>query len=56
MSQILEYEGTLIDVNQKLAELDVLLSLSEVARDHDYCRPHISEDNGIFAKVRCTHM
>jgi hypothetical protein len=48
--KLLEYEGLLATVGQRLAELDVLASFAEVAQDYRYVRPRLVDEPVLLVK------
>jgi hypothetical protein len=48
--RLLAFRPTLTAASAAVAELDVLLSLAAVAREHDYCRPEVVDENMLDIK------
>lgn len=48
--KVLEYEGLLLTVGQRLAEVDVLTSFAEVSQDYRYVRPRIRDEPVLLVK------
>ena len=48
--KVLEYEGGLVRVAQRLAELDVLASFAEVCQDYRYVRPRLHDEPVLLVK------